>query len=87
MTSSGLSCPVEECEKNRGGYCGVRGDVPLGFAAAAYYLPGQSSFMAPFAPAAGVLAGGALADGKPPMTDSWGMWRNCPRLRADNPRR
>ncbi len=84
MSGAGLYCPVEECEKNSGGYCAVRGDAPLGFAKAAFFAPGQSNFMAPFGPAVGMLGNGVMADGRPPATDSWGMWRNCPRLRADD---
>lgn len=87
MEGGGLYCPVEECERNRGGNCGIRGDGPLGFAAAAFYMPGQTNFMSPFAPPIGMINNGMPAVGQPPMNDSWGVWRNCPRLRANNPKR
>lgn len=87
MEGGGLSCPVEECDQNRGGYCGIRQEGPLGWAAAAFYMPGTTNFMAPFGPAVGMLGNSTMAEGQPPMTDSWGMWRNCPRRRANDQRK
>jgi hypothetical protein len=79
MDGGDFSCPVEECDKNNGGYCAMRQDGSLGFAASAFFLPGQTNFMAPFGPALGMLKNDTMAEGQPPMTDEWGMWRNCPR--------
>jgi hypothetical protein len=81
MDDGGMFCPVEECDANRGGYCGVRMGAPFGYAPAAFFMPGQTNFMAPFGPALGMLGNSTMAEGQPPMTDSWGMWRNCPRAR------
>jgi hypothetical protein len=87
MGNDGLYCPVEECEENHGGNCALKQNLPLGFAAAALYMPGQTNFMAPFGPALGMLANSTMAEGEPPMTESWGMWRNCPRLKARDQRK
>lgn len=91
MDGGGLNCPVEECDKNRGGYCGIREEGPLGWAAAAYYAPGMSNFMAPFGPAYGMIINNSLsntmAEGQSPAADSPGMWRNCPRRKAIDQRK
>jgi hypothetical protein len=81
MDGDGLYCPVEECEENRGGFCNIKQDGPLGWASAALFMPGQPGFTAPFGTAMGV------SSGIPPVAAGWGMWRNCPRLRDKNQRK
>ena len=55
MDGGGLYCPVEECEENRGGYCNIRQDGPLGWASMAFFVPGQTNLAAPIGPSLGML--------------------------------
>jgi hypothetical protein len=87
MEDGGLYCPVEECEANRGGYCTIRQDGPLGWASTAFFMPGQTGFLAPFGPVPGMFRSDATAEGQPPAAPEWGMWRNCPRLKDKNQRK
>jgi hypothetical protein len=87
MDGEGLYCPMEECEENRGGYCNVKQDGPLGWASAAFFMPGQAGLSAPFGQAMGMMPGGAAMGGRPPGAPEWGLWRNCPRLREKNLRK
>ena len=80
MDGGGLSCPVEECKDNRGGFCGIRQALPLGFAPSGFFPANNTNFLAPFGPAMSLLKNSAQAEAQPPMTDDWGMWRNCPRI-------
>jgi hypothetical protein len=81
MNGDGLYCPVEECEENRGGYCNIRQDGPLGWASTAFFMPGQPNMMAPLGVPFGVLRNDVTAEGQPNAAPEWGMWRNCPRRR------
>lgn len=77
MDGEDRHCSVEECEDNQDGLCQRQMDGPMGYAAAAFYMPMQTNFMAPFGPTQSFLMNSTLTDGQPQMAG--GMWRNCPR--------
>ena len=81
-----LFCPVEHCNANVGGYCGINGKKYLGMASAALSPMGVSNFMGN-----GTLGGAFFfndvgAEGQLPMTEDWGVWRNCPHYKRMNHR-
>jgi len=83
-----LFCPVEHCDANVGGYCGINGKKQLGMAAGALaHHGGVSNNLGNGSLGGAFFFNDVGAEGQPPMTEDWGTWRNCPHYKRMNRRK
>jgi hypothetical protein len=80
--NSTVSCPVNECRVNMGGYCSIYSRARFNPGVAMVYSPDTSVLGFPNFSQNGPYLGYVVRDGEPAFDGEWQDWRDCPYVRA-----